>query len=171
MAHRAALAAMLAAAPAWAAPVDRAIAYHGDFIVHPGASGRLGWSLAASERTALVLETQADVFWHPRDRYAFTQRVGPCVRWRPGAAQLGAFLHAGVQEGVWASPTYRVDGDTVRRPGIAGDAWLVGVAGVEVGHALRGALETWLIRPQVAVRFPTFYGTSTDLGLELGVTL
>ncbi|MEZ4318580.1 MAG: hypothetical protein R3F61_13790 [Myxococcota bacterium] len=168
-----ALALVAPAAAMASAPTELALGYHGDFVVHPGVAVRGGVRAASTGPVALWLEGESDVFWHPRNRVAFVERLGPSVRWSPGGASLGAFAHIGVEQGVWASPTYRVDDGDVRGPRVAGDVWALVALGVDLGHRLSRShwAEAWFVRPQAAVRFPTFYGTSVDVGIQLGVTL
>jgi hypothetical protein len=166
--------AALRAPAASAAPLhadDAALAYFGDFLVHPGVSGRLGWQLNASPRTQVLLEAQLGGYWHRNNMVAVHARTGPAVRWTDqGGTSLGAFVHLGAQQGFWATPTYTVDDGEVHKAPLAGDQWVVVVMGGDVGHRLRSAaLDAWFIRPQVALRAPTFHRYGVDLVIEGGV--
>ncbi|MFT4979756.1 MAG: hypothetical protein ACI8S6_005668 [Myxococcota bacterium] len=160
-----------AAAAGLPAADERTLAYYGDFIAHPGLDGRLGWSLSEGTRWSLQAEARAGGFWHPHNQLALYARVGPSIR-RTGAhgGSLGAFLHAGVQHGFSAAPTYTVEDGVVKTVPLAGDTWATLTPGLELGRPLEhAALEGWFLRPQVTLRMPSFYTVGIDVALEVGV--
>ncbi len=152
---------------------EAALAYYGDFLVHPGVSGRLGWQLNANPRVQVLLEAQLGGYWHRNNMVAFHARTGPALRGTTqGGTSLGAFVHVGAQQGFWATPTYTVDDGGVHKVPLAGDQWLVIGMGGDVGHTLRGeAVDAWFLRPQVDLRVPTFHRYGVDLVIEGGVRL
>ena len=148
-------------AVALAAPPELSVAYHGDFITHPGASARTAFG---------ALEVQTGTWWHPKNQTVAYLRTGPAFRFTgPRNGTWGGFAHVGVLGALWAAPTYRVDAGDVRR-GPGGDAWINGVAGLELGrHTPDAPIDGWFVRPQMGARFPTFHGMGLDLAVEIGV--
>ena len=97
-------------------------------------------------------------------------RTGPAVRLtgRRGGT-WGAFVHGGLQHGIWATPTYRAEGGEVRRAPLAGDTWWHLASGVELGHTVsRSPIDAWFVRSQVGLRVPTFHGAGIDVAVEVG---
>ena len=155
-------------------PPPIAAAYHGDFLVHPGATLRIEGPAARSSagRRALLVEAQATTWWHPRNMLALQLRAGPALRLvGPRGGLWGAFAHLGAMRGTWATPSYRVDGQgAVSRAPLAGDAWWVVATGIELGRELHtGRLDAWFVRPQLGLRLPTVRGYGLDLAVEVGV--
>ena len=148
------------------------LAYHGDFISHPGIDGRLDWRITDSGRLTLALEAESGSFWHPHNIVAIYARTGPAVRLESSSgARLGAFVHAGVQHGFLAAPTYMVEDGRVIRKRLAGESWLTVTSGLELGHTLsHTALDGWFVRPQLGLRFPSFYGYGLDLAVSAGIS-
>jgi len=156
-----------------AAPDEVALAYYGDFITHPGASGRVDWPLNGDDPFAVLVEVEVGGYWHPNLMVALFARTGPELRWTgPKGGLYGAFAHVGVEHGFWAAPTYRVEGGEVRTVALAGDSWGVFAAGLDFGHTLPGEVARgWFARPQFGMRFPTFHTVGFDLAVEVGVKL
>lgn len=161
-----------ARAATWA-PDAVDLGYYGDFITHPGLAARAGWQLNRHERAQVLLEVEAGTFWHPNNQVAVFLRTGPGIRWwgkRGGS--YGAFVHLGYQHGFFAVPTYTVEGGEATRTTLAGDSWMVGAAGLELGHRVRTqALSAWYLRPQGVLTLPTFHGVGYTIALEGGVRL
>ncbi len=152
-----------------ALPVALALAYHGDFLSHPGLSARAEWG---HERPLGVnIEAEAGAYWHPNLMVAVFARTGPALRWtRPHGGTYGAFVNVGFEHGFWAAPTWRVVDGEVSRAWLAGDSWGTASTGVELGHTVaKGAVGAWFVRPQVGLRFPTFHGVGVDLAVAGGV--
>jgi hypothetical protein len=158
---------LLGTAVAAPTPDTLAVAYHGDFLTHPGAAGRAAWRLS----NAVALEAELGGWWHPANMVTAYVRTGPAVRLTgPRGGTWGAFAHGGVQHGIWATPTYRVDDEGLHRAPLAGDTWWHLAAGLELGHTVSTpAVDAWFLRPQVGLRVPTFHGAGIDLALEAGV--
>jgi hypothetical protein len=149
-----------------AAP-ELALGLHADTLTHPGLLARGAWPLGRVG----ALEAQALAWWHPGHMTATQLRAGPALRWTgPRGGTWGAFVHLGACRGWWTSPTWEAEGEEVQRVRLAGDSWATATAGLELGHTTQAAgLAGWALRPQLGVRYPTFYGMGVDVALELAV--
>ncbi|MEL6341652.1 MAG: hypothetical protein AAFV53_00870 [Myxococcota bacterium] len=161
---------------ALAAPLgadELAIAYHGDFITHPGVDGRLSWTLNDHPSRPFSLETEIGGYWHPRNLVAAYVQAGPSVRWETKrGSTYGLFAHVGAQHGFYAAPTYTTEGGAVQRARLAGDSWWTLRAGPEFGHTLKGeSLNAWFIRTQIGLRLPTVHTVGLDFAVSAGVRI
>ena len=141
------------------------VAYHGHFITHPGASARLVWD-RSDKALALHPELEGGGWMHPRHQVALYARGGLALahRGRRGGAH-DLFVHVGGQRSTWIVPTYRVNGDELGRPLLAGQWWLTGTVGVGLGR------NAWFVRPQLSFRGPHFHGFGTDFAVQIGLRL
>lgn len=147
------------------------VGYHGDFVTHPGAAGRVTWDLAGSERLRLEVETQVGGWWHPRNVVALYGRGGPALRLdgkRNGTYAL--FVHGGAAYGFFATPTYELVDEEVRTVALAGRPWAVVTPGLEFGRRTpKAVFDGWFVRPQMGFRVPTFHGAGIDIAVEAGI--
>ncbi|MBX2804020.1 MAG: hypothetical protein KTR31_40465 [Myxococcales bacterium] len=155
------------AGPAWS------LAYHGDFLTHPGASARASWPTSDNPRAALHLEAEAGAYWHPKNLVGTFLRAGPALSLEGARGGLwGVFVHGGGLLGTWAAPTYVVDVDGPRRS-LAGRAWATVTPGLELGRRTPGTrgIDAWFVRPQLGMRLPTAHGVGLDLAVQVGLRL
>lgn len=144
---------------------ELAVAYHGHVITHPGATVRLAWR-PSERRVAFQPEVEAGGWVHPRQQVALFVRGGAALthHGRRGGRHAW-FVHVGPQRSTWTVPTYRVDDAGISRPWGAGQWWLAGTMGLELGR------RTWFVRPQVSLRGPSFHGLGSDIALQVGARL
>lgn len=167
-----ALTSTLLTSPAWAGP-ELSLAYHGDFLTHPGLAGRAALPLAGGPRARLQWEAEAGAWWHPKNMLPVYVRTGPAVRLEgPRRGTWGAFAHVGAAEGFLAARTYAVVDGEVETQTLPARPFGVVAGGLELGRSTpRAPFDGWFVRPQVGLRFPTFHGYGVDLAVQVGARL